>query len=406
MTVHDVVIVGGGPAGLSAAIALRQRGLSNVVVLEREAAAGGVPRHTDHIGFGLRDLHRLMTGPQYAAALRNRALRAGVEIRTATTAIDWLGPSALQIVDNHGLARLDGRAVVLATGVRERPRAARLIPGDRCAGIFTTGSLQQVTALHKQSPGHKAVIIGAEHVSFSAITTLHDSGCEVAAMITPLPTHQTYRPLMWATSRRHRVPIIVNDDVVEIHGRERVEAVTLRSGRRIACDTVVFTGDWIPDHELARRGGLVLDPAHRGTSVDQQLRTSRPGVFAAGNLVHPVEAADRCALDGRHLAPALHRWLTTGHWPDEPLHITTEPPITWVSPNRAFRYPGELPERLTLRFDRPTHAERIQVCQGEDVLWTGPIRGRPSPNRSCSIPAIALTLADPHGEPLVLRVAN
>jgi NAD(P)H-nitrite reductase large subunit len=196
---------------------------------------------------------------------------------------------------------LHADAVILATGVRERPRSARLVPGDRPAGIFTTGSVQQL-AMAGHRVGNRAVIVGAEHVSFSAILTLAHAGCRSVAMVTPLPRHQSYAVVKLATASLRRVPVLTGVDVAEIVGRRHVEHVVLTDGRKIECDTVVFTGDWIPDNELARRSGLHMDPTIKGPVVDRAFRTSRDGVFAIGNLVHHVAAADRCALDGRAVA--------------------------------------------------------------------------------------------------------
>ena len=147
-TERRVAIVGGGPAGLSAAIELRRLGVERVTVYEREQRAGGIPRHTNHLGFGTRDLHRMTTGPRYARSLIDRAQRAGAELRLATPVFS--------------LDDLDADAVILATGVRERPRAARLVPGDRPTGIFTTGSVQQLSMAGRRV-GSRAVIVGAEH---------------------------------------------------------------------------------------------------------------------------------------------------------------------------------------------------------------------------------------------------
>ncbi len=287
-----VAIVGGGPSGLSAAIELRRLGVDHVTVYEREQHGGGIPRHSDHLGFGVRDLHRLMSGPRYARTLLERAAWAGVDLRCGTAVFS--------------LDDLDVDAVILATGVRERPRAARLVPGDRPAGIFTTGSVQQLTmAGHRV--GTRAVIVGAEHVSFSAILTLAHAGCRSVAMVTPLPRHQSYRIVRLAAASLRRVPVLTGVDVAEIVGRRRVERVVLTDGRHIDCDTLVFTGDWIPDNELARRSGLTMDPVLKGPSVDDAFRTSRGGVFAIGNLVHRVAAADRCALDGKAVAAEVAR---------------------------------------------------------------------------------------------------
>jgi thioredoxin reductase len=286
-TLRRVVIVGAGPAGLSAAIELRRLGIQHVIVHEREQQAGGIPRHTDHLGFGIRDLHRVMSGPRYARALTERATSAGVELR--------LGKPLFSLDD------IDADAIVLATGARERPRHARLVPGDRPLGILTTGSLQQF-ALKGIRVGRRAVIVGAEHVSFSAIFTLAHVGCRAVAMVTPLPRHQSYGPLKLAAATIRRVPVLTGVDIDEIIGRRRVESVALTDGRRIECDTVIFTGNWIPDNELARRSGLAMDPIVKGPVVDDSFRTSGENIFAIGNLVHRVAAADRCALDGRAVA--------------------------------------------------------------------------------------------------------
>jgi thioredoxin reductase len=294
MSVLDrrVAIVGGGPSGLAAAIELRRLGVDHVVVYEREQQAGGIPRHSDHLGFGVRDLHRLMSGPRYARTLIQRAERAGVDMRCGTPVFS--------------LDVLEADAIILATGVRERPRAARLVPGDRPAGVFTTGAVQQL-AMAGQRVGTRAVIVGAEHVSFSAILTLAHAGCRSVAMVTPLPRHQSYRVVRLAAASLRRVPVLTDVDIAEIVGRRRVERVVLSDGRSIDCDTVVFTGDWIPENELARRSGLDIHPTLKGPAVDGAFRTSRDGVFAIGNLVHHVAAADRCALDGRAVAAVVVR---------------------------------------------------------------------------------------------------
>jgi thioredoxin reductase len=284
---RSVAVVGGGPSGLSAAIELRRLGVDRVTVYEREQQAGGIPRHTNHLGFGVRDLHRMMGGPRYARTLIQRAHDAGVELH--------LGTPVFAIDDLHA------DAVILATGVRERPRSARLVPGDRPAGIFTTGSVQQLSmAGHRV--GNRAVIVGAEHVSFSAILTLAHAGCRSVAMVTSLPRHQSYAVVKLAAASLRRVPVLTGVDIAKIVGRRHVERVVLTDGRTIECDTVVFTGDWIPDNELARRSGLRMDPSIKGPVVDHEFRTSRDGVFAIGNLVHRVASADRCALDGRAVA--------------------------------------------------------------------------------------------------------
>jgi thioredoxin reductase len=362
-----VAIIGGGPAGLSAAIELRRRGIGEVVVHEREQTAGGIPRHTDHLGYGMRDLRRMMKGPAYARRLVELANRAGVAICTGAPV--------------HDLEAIDADAIVLATGVRERPRSARLIPGDRPAGVFTTGAIQQLTALHHRDVGTRAVVVGAEHVSFSAILTLRHGGCDTVAMVTPLARHQTYAPLRVATATRRRVPILSGVDIAEVLGRTRVEAVRLTDGTMLHCDTVVFTGGWIPDHELARRAGIPTN-AGRAPVVDLAMRTDRRGVFAAGNLIHPAETADVCALDGRRVAAAVGEYLQQRAWPAAQLPIACTAPLLWATPAAAG---------LTTRVGEIVTG-RIVMRDASGAVLHRSRRRTLLPNRAIHLPLVAAAL--------------
>lgn len=380
----DVVVVGGGPSGLSAAIELRRRGVGSVVVVEREHEAGGAPRHTDHLGFGMRDLRRVTTGPRYARHLVHTAQRLGVDLRTGVTVTSVDG-TVVAVATPRGPEQLAAEAVVLATGVRERPRSARLVPGDRPAGVYTTGQVQQFAALHHQSVGTRAVVVGTEHVSFSAALTLTHMGCSVAAMVTPFSRHQSHPALVAATARRHRVPVRTGVDVAEIVGRSRVEAVVLTDGRRIACDTVVFTGDWIPEHDIARRAGVPMLAGARSPLVDASLHTARPGVFAVGNLVHPAETADVCALDGRAVATGVLDWLTLHQWPDDVLPIEVHAPVLWAT-HHAHGITARVADVVQGQL-RLTHAGEVQwISQHRTWLPNHPITIRRDAMRSTATP--------------------
>ncbi len=409
----DVLVVGAGPAGLSAAARLAAAGVA-VLVVERAEAPGGIPRHTHHQGFGWRDLRRSLTGPQYAARLADRAVAAGAAIELATTADiasdAWAGTRAFELTAPGGRRRVEAGAVLLATGCRERPRNARLVPGDRPDGVLTTGALQVLIDAGRFH-GARAVVVGAEHVSYSAALTLRHAGCAVAAMVTTEPGPQSFaafdviRRVVW------RTPLLTRRAPARINGRHgRVEAVVLDDGRVIECDTVVFSGDWIPDHELARRGGIGIDAPTRGPSVDIALRTRTPGVFAAGNLLHAAATADVCALDGRHVAAAITAWLGDGRWPEAPVAITAEAPFAWVSPNRlspggsTLRSPngrllalpgaGRGPGGAGAGPGHPGRATRVvTVAQHGRVLWHG--RRRLVANRLVSIPDGWLAAVDP-----------
>jgi thioredoxin reductase len=403
------VIVGGGPSGLAAAIELRRLAVEPVTVIEREREAGGIPRHSDHTGFGLRDLRKVLSGPRYAARYRELAERAGVDVVTETMVTDWEGARP-KLTGPGGREEIEPPAVILATGCRERPRSARLVPGSRPAGVMTTSTLQQLVYLRDQRVGSRAVIVGAEHVSFSAIATLAHAGASVAGLVTDLPKHQSLAAFRVGAAVRYRAPVWSRTAVIAIHGTERVQSVeliNLDSGatRAVECDLVVFTADWIPDHELAVMAGCELDPGSLGPLVDQGLRTTRRGLFAAGNLLHPAETADVCALDGRHVAASVAAYLRgPGDWPSS-IRLIARDPLAWVAPNLLLAAGQDPPRgRFLLRSREFVRHARIRVRQDGRELWSGRV-GRLVPGRSASIPGGWAGRVDPSGGPVIAGVA-
>lgn len=384
-----MLIVGAGPAGLAAAARLKTQGIDRVLVIDREKEPGGIPRHCFHTGFGLLDLKRMLSGPRYSKILLGQARDAGAEIQSECTATGWQTRPDSLVVDVTSLAgrqSIDARAVLLATGCRERPRAARLVPGARPEGIYTTGALQQCVYLRHQQPGTTAVVIGAEHVSYSAVMTLNHAGVNVAAMVTHYSGSQTYAPAHWWIAGRRQIPLYANASVTRILGKDRVTGIEIETGgnrRTIECDCVVFTGDWIPDHEFCRTGGVELNRSTQGPDVDTGLRTLTPGVFAAGNLLRGAETADVAALEGRHAAESIAGFLSSGSWPvaNEGLQIEAVDPIQWVSPNRLV-VNGTQPPRncFTFRVSTFLGQGQVIVSQGQTQLTTQRFR-RLIPNR-------------------------
>ena len=413
----EVVIVGGGPAGLAAAADLGCRGVGEVTLIERELQPGGIPRHAQHQGFGLRDLHLALSGPAYADRLRALALASrAVTLKSETMVTGWSPGGPLELTGPRGRTTLDPRAVILATGCRERPRSARLVPGSRPDGVMTTGTLQQLVYLKKRRLGGRALVVGAEHVSFSALMTLEHGGARAVGMTTELPKHQSFALFRAGARARYRAPLWTRTAVTAIHGRPRVEEVELTdldSGRvrSIRCDSVIFTADWIPDNELALMGGLELDPGTRGPVVDAALRTSRPGVFAAGNLLHGAETADVAALSGRHAARAAARWLGGARaWPDERLAIECRAPLAWISPNAVTPQGEEAASppprgRFLLRSHEFLSRPRLEVVQDGRRLWSGRV-ARMVPGRSLRLPHGWTAGADPAGGPLTVSVCG
>jgi NADPH-dependent 2,4-dienoyl-CoA reductase/sulfur reductase-like enzyme len=403
------VIVGGGPSGLAAAIALRDLGIAPVTVIEREREAGGIPRHSDHSGFGWRDLRKVLSGPRYAQRYRDLAEELAVEVLTETMVTGWEGDRGLKLTGPEGRWELEPPAVLLATGCRERPRSARLVPGSRPAGVMTTATLQQLVHLRGQRVGSRAVIVGAEHVSFSAVATLAHAGASVAGLVTELPRHQSLAAFRAGAAVRYRAPLWSRTQLSAIHGGERVESVELTeldSGRTrtVECDLVIFTANWIPDHELAVMAGCELDAGSLGPLVDQALRTTRPGVFAAGNLLHPAETADICALDGRHAGPSVAAHLRgAGEWPVR-IRIVARDPISWVVPNLLLAAGHDPPrDRFLFRVREFVRRARIRVRQDGRELWRGRV-GRLVPGRSAHIPAAWTAGVDPEGGPVIAEV--
>ena len=340
---REVLIIGAGPAGLATAIELKRQGVRDVLVVDREPEAGGMPRFCHHTGFGREDLWRMYSGPRYARHYRELAEKMGVEIWTSTTITGWEESAnsrqfarikkqsaesgenswknkmmnSLTFTSPNGLGEIEAQAVLLATGVRERPRSARLIPGTRPQGIFTTGSIQRVVYQEHLPVGKRAVIVGAELVSLSALMTLMHSGVKCEMMVTEEARHQIEFPyvvMKWALADLlTRTPIMTNTRVSNIFGQKRVEGMELAHANGqtevVACDTVIFTGNWIPEHELARLGGLEIDPITRGPKIDAEFHSSVQGIFVAGNLLRGVETADHCALEGMKAGRAIARYL-------------------------------------------------------------------------------------------------
>jgi thioredoxin reductase len=301
----DVLVIGGGPAGLAAAIELKKSGVNSVRVLERERVAGGVPRHSFHPGYGLRDFKQFLSGPKYAQKYVDAAQAAGVVISTLSTATQLGDKKSVQVTSPAGIETISARAIILATGARERARAARAVPGKRPAGIYTTGSLQQATYLEDLAIGTRAVIVGAEHVSFSAVMTLKHAGVKTVAMLTDKKKHETVGLVRIALGLWYRFKLMTKTEIVEVLGDSRVTGVRIRRNgveKVIECDTIVFTGNWIPDNELVRRGGFAIDSTYKSPVVEKNAQIPGHSIYAVGNLVLPIKAADKCAVDARAVA--------------------------------------------------------------------------------------------------------
>lgn len=358
----DVVIVGAGPAGLSAAAELRRRGVPRVLVIEREPEAGGIPRHCGHSPYGLREFRRLMRGPAYAARLVREARMVGAEIRCNVSVMSIDPGPSLEVSADAGVQRIAARLVLLATGVRETSRAGRLIGGVKPGGVLNTGALQGLVYLDRLTPFRAPLILGSELVSFSALLTCRHAGMRPVAMVEPGP-RTTARFPSGLLPRSLGVPLFLNTELVAIEGGARVTGAVLRGPkgeRRVATDGIVVTGRFRPEATLVRGSHLVLDPASGGPEVDGWGRCSDPAFFAAGNLLRPVETAGVSWSEGRRIGAAMAEALA-GRLPAlSPDRISVRGEgLAWVVPQRR----GGDALALQMRVDRPV-AGRLSLRVG------------------------------------------
>lgn len=355
----DVAIVGAGPAGLSAALALRAAGVRSVTVLDREPVPGGIPRHCAHYPYGLREYRRLMKGPDYARETVARAVAAGVRIVAGATVAGIAPGPTLTVSTDAGLTTLTPRRVLLATGVRETARAARLVGGTKPAGVLSTGALQGLVHLEGRRPFRRPIVVGTELVAMSALLTCRHLGIRPRAVVEPASVPAVRWPA-FLFPFLVGVPLWTGTEVEAIHGVDRVEAVTLRgpSGKRrvVETDGVVFSGGFRPESTLIREGHLTRDPGTGGPSVDQFGRTSDPTFFAAGNMLRPVETAGWCWREGRAVGTAIARDLADG-LPDpetaRSLAVPAAGGLKYALPQRIIPGAAGPLDRLQLRVDRP-----------------------------------------------------
>ena len=367
---RDVVVIGGGPAGLAAALGARRAGAGSVLLVERERALGGILNQCVHDGFGLFLYNETISGPEYAERLAEDVVRESITVETGAMVLDLSPDRVLRINARSGYRLVRAGAVVLAMGCRERTRDMIEIPGTRPAGVLTAGCAQNLVNLQNLRVGNEAVILGSGDIGLIMARRLTFEGVAVKGVFEILPWVSGLERNVRQCLMDFGIPLELRSTVVEIRGRDRVESVVVAkvddrlapivgTENVIPCDTLLLSVGLIPENELSKRAGVELSPTTGGAIVDQTLMTSVPGIFSCGNVLHIHDVADWASFEGFSAGEAAARYAAGGSPARATVRVSAGPAIKYALPQRVA--PGTEGVELSFRAALPLRSIQVVV---------------------------------------------
>ena len=321
MKTYDIVIIGGGPAGLAAAVSARENGIQDILILERDKELGGILNQCIHNGFGLHTFKEELTGPEYAGRFIKQVTDLGIEYKLHTMVMDISSDKIVTAMNREeGLFEIQAGAVILAMGCRERSRGALNIPGYRPAGIYSAGTAQRLVNMEGYMPGREVVILGSGDIGLIMARRMTLEGAHVKVVAELMPYSGGLKRNIVQCLNDYDIPLKLSHTVVDIHGKERVTGITLakvdEKGKPIpgteeeyACDTLLLSCGLIPENELSRELGVKLNPVTSGPVVDESLETNVPGVFACGNVLHVHDLVDFVSEEADRAGTCAARYI-------------------------------------------------------------------------------------------------